>query len=40
MLDLVRVQEVGLRTADDPDILEWAAAQGRVLVTRDRDTMI
>ena len=24
-LDIVRVQDVGLRGADDPDILEWAA---------------
>jgi predicted nuclease of predicted toxin-antitoxin system len=38
--DIVRVQEVGLRTRDDQIILEWAAAQGRILVTQDRKTMI
>jgi predicted nuclease of predicted toxin-antitoxin system len=26
-LDMVRVQDVGLRTAEDPDILDWAAAE-------------
>ncbi len=39
-LDLVRVQEVGLRTADDPTILAWAASDGRVLLTQDRRTMV
>jgi predicted nuclease of predicted toxin-antitoxin system len=38
-LDLVRVQDVGLRTADDPTILEWAAAQDRILLTHDRATI-
>lgn len=31
-LDIVRVQDVGLRTADDPTILEWAAFEGRVII--------
>ena len=39
-IDILRVQEVGLRTKDDPFILEWAANESRVLVTRDRQTMI
>ena len=39
-IDLVRAQEVGLRTAADPDILDWAAAEGRIVVTQDRRTMI
>lgn len=39
-LDLVRVQDVGLRTADDPTILAWAAANDRILLTHDRATMI
>jgi predicted nuclease of predicted toxin-antitoxin system len=39
-IDLVRVQEVGLRTATDPEILEWAATEGRVLITQDENTMI
>jgi hypothetical protein len=34
-LDIVRVQDVGLRTADDPAVLEWAASQRRALLTRD-----
>ncbi len=38
-LDLVRVQDVGLRGADDPTILEWAAREGRVLLTHDVETM-
>ena len=39
MRDLVRVQDVGLRTAADPDILAWAASEGRILITHDRATM-
>ena len=38
-LDVVRVQDVGLSATPDPDILEWAASEGRVLLTHDRDTM-
>lgn len=38
-LDIVRVQDVGLRTADDPTILEWAAKEGRILLTHDVNTM-
>jgi len=38
-LDLVRIQDVGLRSAPDQDILEWAAAKGRILLTYDRKTM-
>ena len=32
-LDIVRVQEAGLSGAVDPDVLEWAAREGRVLLT-------
>jgi predicted nuclease of predicted toxin-antitoxin system len=39
-IDVVRVQEAGLRTAKEPVILEWAAQEGRILFTRDHDTMI
>lgn len=39
-LDLVRVQDRGLRTAADPRILEWAARDDRVLLTQDLNTMI
>lgn len=38
-LGIVRIQDVGLRTADDETILEWAAAAGRILLTHDRTTM-
>lgn len=37
--DIVRVQDVGLRTLDDPTILQWAADEGRALITRDRKTI-
>jgi len=39
-LDIVRVQDVGLRHADDPTILEWAAAERRILLTHDVATLI
>jgi hypothetical protein len=39
-LDVVRVQDVGLRGADDPTILEWAANEGRILLTHDVETMV
>ena len=39
-LDLVRAQDLGLRTAADPVILEQAARDGRVVVTQDLKTMI
>ena len=38
-LDIVRVQDVGLRGADDPVILEWAANEDRVVLTHDAATM-
>lgn len=38
-VDIVRVQDVGLRTLDDPTILQWAADQGRVLVSHDLRTI-
>ena len=38
-LALRRVQDVGLEEADDPSILEWAAANNRILLTHDRATM-
>ncbi|SRR5579871_4751940 len=38
-LDLVRAQDVGLRTAEDPAILDWAASENRILLTHDRNTM-
>lgn len=39
-LDIVRAQDFEhLYGADDPTILEWAAAEGRILVTHDVATM-
>ena len=38
-LDLVRVQDVGLAGADDPDVLAWAASDDRIILTHDRATM-
>jgi predicted nuclease of predicted toxin-antitoxin system len=38
-LDIVRVQDVGLRTKDDALILEWAAREDRVVLTHDNATM-
>jgi Domain of unknown function (DUF5615) len=33
------VQDVGLIHTDDPDILEWAANEGRILLTHDVATI-
>jgi hypothetical protein len=38
-LDIVRVQDVHLSSIEDPLILEWAAQEGRVLLTHDARTM-
>jgi hypothetical protein len=38
-LELVRVQDVGLMQTPDPEILEWAASQGRVLLSHDVSTV-
>ena len=38
-VNIVRVQDVGLSQADDVTILEWAAEQGRVLLTHDVSTI-
>jgi Domain of unknown function (DUF5615) len=38
-IDIIRVQDVGLSTTDDRIILEWAAQQGRILLTHDVETM-
>jgi hypothetical protein len=38
-LDLVRIQDRGLRSSDDPSVLEWAAKEDRVIVTHDVRTM-
>ncbi len=38
-IDIVRAQDVGLRTKKDPGVLDWAAREGRVLLTHDAQTM-
>ena len=38
-LDIVRVQDAGLSGADDAAVLDWAANEGRVLVTHDALTI-
>ncbi len=38
-MDIVRIQDVGLSGADDPTVLEWAAREGRILLTHDVTTM-
>jgi hypothetical protein len=39
-LDLVRVVDVFPPRTPDPDILNWAAAEGRVVLTQDESTMV
>lgn len=39
MLDIVRVQDIGLSGQDDPTVLEWAAQEGRILLTHDVATI-
>ncbi len=38
-LEFTRARDVGLETAPDPAILEWAATHGLVLLTHDRKTI-
>ena len=38
-VDIVRVQDAGLSGGDDPTVLEWAAKQGRILITHDVGTV-
>jgi hypothetical protein len=38
-IDIVRVQDVGLAEASDPEILAWALQNQRILLTHDRRTM-
>lgn len=39
-IDVVRVQDVGLDGVDDRLVLEWAAREGRVVLSHDKWTMI
>jgi hypothetical protein len=38
-IDLLRSQDVGLLSVDDPKVLAWAAENDRILLTHDRATM-
>lgn len=38
-IDLVRVQEIAHAGKKDPIILEWAAQNGRILLTHDKHTI-
>lgn len=38
-LNIERVQDVGLLSASDPDILEWAYQHQRIVLTHDQKTM-
>jgi hypothetical protein len=39
-IDLVRAQDVLPEGSPDPAVLAWAAAESRVLITNDRNTMV
>ena len=39
-LDVLRVQQVGLSSATDPEILTFAAKEGRITISRDKSTML
>lgn len=38
-VDLVRLQDVGLSGAPDPEVLQWSAERGRILLTHDVATI-
>jgi hypothetical protein len=39
-IDLVRVQDALPEGTADPGVLAWAAEQGRIVITNDRNTMV
>ena len=39
IIDIVRIQDTVVYQADDPDVLEWAANENRILFTHDIRTM-
>lgn len=39
-IDLVRVQDCLPEGTSDPEVLSWAAAENRILITNDRNTMV
>lgn len=38
--DLVRLQDVGLRSVDDDFVLEWSADNSRIILTEDKSTLV
>jgi predicted nuclease of predicted toxin-antitoxin system len=38
-IDAVRAQDVGLRSANDETVLEWAAANDRIVISVDKRTL-
>jgi hypothetical protein len=38
-IDIVRARDVGLKRHLDPDVLEWAAGERRIILTHDVSTM-
>lgn len=38
--DVIRLQESGLETMPDPEVLEWAANERRLVVTHDFETLV
>jgi len=38
-LNILRVQDAGLTGASDPEVLAWAAQEGRILLTHDVSTI-
>lgn len=39
-IDLIRVQDVHPPRTPDPVVLDWAASEGRILITQDESTMV
>jgi len=39
-LDIVRVQDTPLYQPPDPDVLEWAAQENRIILTHDVQTLV
>ena len=38
--DVIHVRDAGLAAASDPRVIEWAAQEGRFLLTHDRATLV
>ena len=38
-VDVIRIQDHGLKGADDASVLSWAAKEGQVILTHDASTM-